>query len=663
MYLEKLLFYCMLSTSLFALGVSNPVDTQKAELIPVEVLSSSRGRPYYSNVSLSPDGMTIAYITNSKKVSALCIKGLGGSEKILISTQLGGIVSYHWTPDSTSILYVKEVGSGRQKLYGLNVINGKITCYTPNFTLCFSAFDSRRDIHDHVLVAFSKSKRSAPDLYTLTLSTGVLKLLLKNNGKIARFICDAGLEPRIAVSEDFSNLRSQTISISRFFNNEWVPIIKRTLNAADAAFNFEVYSLAEDNVSLYIIDGYGANTDRLVKLDILTGKIEVIAQDTCYNASDIFINDKGKLQAIAFERARKEWMPVDERFDKMYKAFDLFESACLDIVSHDAAQQRYIVRSVSDIHEGKFFMYDADMQKITHLFDQHPLLNGYAFAHVKPISFKSRDGLLIHGYLTLPARAERTMLPLVLYVHGGPYIRDIWGFDFISQLLANRGYAVLQINYRGSRGYGKDFERAAFKEWGRKMQDDLIDGVQWAINQKIADPAKIAIMGGSYGGYAALMGATETPDLFCCALAAGSPSNLHSYTTWALSELLRPGLLCKEEMVAKICDPCDVDFLKKYSPFFKVDAIKIPLFIAHGAQDPIVKVSQSDELVKMLRRRGKDYTYLRFKEEKHGIVYRENLVSYLSAIEQFLAKHLGGKCDYSSLYKQRKLQGRIPCRS
>jgi dipeptidyl aminopeptidase/acylaminoacyl peptidase len=261
---------------------------------------------------------------------------------------------------------------------------------------------------------------------------------------------------------------------------------------------------------------------------------------------------------------------------------------------------------------------------------------------MKPISFTSRDGWTIHGYLTLPPGKNKKNLPLVLNVHGGPWARDSWGYDPEAQWFANRGYACLQVNFRGSTGYGKNFLNAAVKEWGRKMHDDLVDAVNWAIEQGIADPKRIAIYGGSYGGYAALVGATFTPDLFCCAVDIVGPSNLitmiknippYWFTLQAI-EHKRVGNPDTEE-----------DFLKSRSPLFKVDQIKIPILIAHGANDPRVKQSEADQIVEAMKKKGIPYEYLLFPDEGHGFAKPENRIKFYAVAEKFLAKHLGGRFE------------------
>jgi dipeptidyl aminopeptidase/acylaminoacyl peptidase len=261
---------------------------------------------------------------------------------------------------------------------------------------------------------------------------------------------------------------------------------------------------------------------------------------------------------------------------------------------------------------------------------------------MEPISFTSRDGLTIHGYLTLPPGQERQRLPLVLNVHGGPQVRDGWGYNPEAQWLANRGYACLQVNYRGSSGYGKEFQNAGNHEWGGKMHDDLVDAVAWAVEQGFADPEKLAIYGGSYGGYAALVGATFTPDLFCCAVDIVGPSNLITL----LRSIPPYWSTFRASLYRRIGNPdTEEEFLKSRSPLFKVDQIKIPILIAQGANDPRVKQAESEQIVEAMKNKGIAYEYLLFPDEGHGFAKPENRLKFYAMAERFLAKHLRGRFE------------------
>ena len=326
----------------------------------------------------------------------------------------------------------------------------------------------------------------------------------------------------------------------------------------------------------------------------------------------------------------------------MQKDYDTILSLCAgDLVAMRGTYdgKKVLLGFEFDNKSVEYYAYNFDTKEATFLFYRNPELNNYQLAHMEPLSFVARDGLKIYGYLTCPI-VEKKNLPLVLYVHGGPFCRDSWGYDPVVQLLANRGCAVLQVNYRGSSGYGKTFLAAGNGEWGGKMQDDLIDGVQWALDRGIADPKKIAIFGGSYGGYAALVGATFTPDVFCCSIAMCAPSNLITVLQtlppyWSLAQW--------EQRIGKLSDE---KFLKSRSPLFSIENLRIPLLLAHGANDVRVKQSESEQFVAALQEKGIPYEYLLFPDEGHGLGRQENRMKYYAAVEKFLAQHLGTRFQH-----------------
>jgi dipeptidyl aminopeptidase/acylaminoacyl peptidase len=291
-----------------------------------------------------------------------------------------------------------------------------------------------------------------------------------------------------------------------------------------------------------------------------------------------------------------------------------------------------------------FYTYDRNTKEATFLFVHRTELEEYTLAPMEPISFTSRDGLAIHGYATFPPEKPRRSLPMILNVHGGPWARDVWGYHPEAQLFANRGYLCLQVNFRGSEGYGKEFLNAGNKEWGGKMHNDLIDAVNWAIDQGYADPDRIAIYGHSYGGYAALVGATFTPDVFACAAAGMGPSNLITF----INSVPPYWTTMIENMYKRIGDPrTEEDFLKERSPLFRVDQIEIPMLIAQGANDVRVKQAESEQIVQAMEEKGIEVEYILFEDEGHGFAKPENRLKFYGEVEEFLAKHLGGRFEPS----------------
>ena len=312
------------------------------------------------------------------------------------------------------------------------------------------------------------------------------------------------------------------------------------------------------------------------------------------------------------------------------------------IASRTLDDALWVVHYAQDTQPSSYYLYERAFQKLEFLFTTRSALEGATLAEMLPVAIPSRDGLTLNSYLTLPPGIEPRNLPLVMNVHGGPWVRDGWGYDPESQWLANRGYAILQVNYRGSSGFGKRFLHAGDREWGAKMHDDIIDAVNWAVEKGYADPAKVAIYGGSYGGYAALVGAAFTPDVFVCSVDIVGPSSLITLIN-SIPPYWEP---LKKVFIVRVGDPeSEREFLESRSPLFKADQIKCPLLIAQGANDPRVKQAESEQIVSALREKGKDVEYLLFEDEGHGFARPENRLKFYAAAERFLAKHLGGRYE------------------
>jgi dipeptidyl aminopeptidase/acylaminoacyl peptidase len=348
------------------------------------------------------------------------------------------------------------------------------------------------------------------------------------------------------------------------------------------------------------------------------------------------------VQAAAVQRARTEWIVLDDGVREDFEAIGDLGRGDFSVTSRDRADESWLVAVNSDDGGASFFAYDRRTKEGVHLFDARPELADYPLAKMEPIGFTSRDGLEVEGYLTLPPGAKTEGLPMVLNVHGGPWARDGWGYDPEAQWFANRGYACLQVNFRGSTGYGKDFLNAGNREWGGRMHDDLVDAVRWAVERGVADPERVAIYGGSYGGYAALAGVTFTPDLFRCAVDIVGPSNIITLIE-SVPPYWKPLIATFTERVGN--PKTEADFLKSRSPLFYVDKIKAPLLIAQGANDPRVKQAESEQIVAAMKERGIDHEYLLFEDEGHGFARPENRLKFYAAAEEFLAKHLGGRVE------------------
>jgi dipeptidyl aminopeptidase/acylaminoacyl peptidase len=330
-----------------------------------------------------------------------------------------------------------------------------------------------------------------------------------------------------------------------------------------------------------------------------------------------------------------------------------FQPGELNLLNRDNADEHWLVAYTSDREPVRYYAYERLTRSATYLFSNRPDLENYSLAPMKPVSIAARDGLEMTAYLTVPADSTGGPLPLVLNVHGGPWVRDTWGYDPEAQWLANRGYAVLQVNYRGSTGFGKSFHNAGNREWGAKMHDDLLDAVGWAVREGVADPKKVCIYGGSYGGYAALVGAAFTPDVFCCAIDIVGPSSIVTLIE-SIPPYWAPLMHSFRIRVGDI--ETEREFLESRSPLFKAEQIKIPMLIAQGANDPRVKQAESEQIVAALRAKGKHVEYLLFPDEGHGFARPQNRQAFYSAAEEFLARHLGGRAEPPSTQENELLE-------
>jgi dipeptidyl aminopeptidase/acylaminoacyl peptidase len=404
-----------------------------------------------------------------------------------------------------------------------------------------------------------------------------------------------------------------------------------------------VIGFTPDNQGVYLVSSVEANASRFVQVDLASGKKSVLAEDPQYDVGRVLRHPRKRTaDAVQFVRARREWVILDKSLDPDFEALRKVRDGDFHIVSRDLDDRTWIVAFEVDDGPVYYYAWDRGEKKATLLFSNRAALEKLRLARMRPVSFKARDGMTIHGYLTLPEGLEPKNLPLVLNVHGGPWWRDFWGYNPEAQWLANRGFAVLQINFRGSTGYGKAYLNAGDREWGGKMHNDLIDGKNWAVQQGVADPKKICIYGGSYGGYATLVGLTFTPDEFACGVDIVGISNIATFIRsippyWAPLKSIfakRVGNIETEE-----------EFLKARSPLYKADRIKVPLLIAQGANDPRVKKAESDQIVSAMRKNGKEVEYLLFPDEGHGFARPENRLKFYAAAEAFLAKHLGGRAE------------------
>ncbi len=607
------------------------------DLIPRTVLF---GNPDKWHVRLSPDGTHLSYLASYNGVSNIWIKELDGNKQPELITQdtNRGISSYSWSIDGNNLLYVQDQdGDENWRLYTISIKTKQVRCYTPFDKVQVRILASHKDFPDTLLISLNKDNPELHDVYKLTLSSGNLELLEKNPGSYAGWLTDRFLAIRGAVAINPEG--GKQVLLKNTETNCWQGLLswnqEDSQNSGPSHFSY-------DGKSLYFFSSKGSNTSQLLKYDLASHKQEVIAQDPSYDVSGFLVHrDTYEIQAVYFNKDRPSWIFLDKELEEHYNYLTTVQSGDIVYLGSDNDFTKSLVVYYDDTHDIAYYLYDHQKKHASYLFGMNPALNNYKLAPMESISFASRDGLTIHGYLTKPVGATGKV-PLVVHVHGGPRLRDNWGYSGEIQWLANRGYAILQVNYRGSSGFGKGFMHAGDREWGGKMQDDLVDGAHWAIAHGIADPKKIAIYGGSYGGYAALVGAVDNQDIFCCAVDVFGPSNLFSF----IDTIPPYWQLFKNELYQMVGHPeTDKDLLTARSPLFKAATIKMPLLIAHGANDARVKQAESEQIVKALKDNAIAHEYLLFPDEGHGFAKPENRLKFYAAAEKFLATHLGGRSE------------------
>src|SRR5215210_1540714 len=616
-------------------------DASTVPLIPRELLF---GNPEKMGPRLSPDGEHLAYLAPKDGVMNVWVGPVGspaGGEDFepVTDDRKRGIRVCFWAEDNRHIVYLQDEGGDENwRVHAVDASTQEDRDLTPFDEVRAQIVDSSRHFPDTLLVALNRENPELHDVYRLTLSTGDLDLAAKNPGNVAGWVVDAEFRVRAAVSATPDG--GFDLLLRDAEDADWRKIL--SWDKEDALSTAPV-GFTEDGGRMYLLDSRGANASRLVLLDPESGDTETLVEDSRYDVGRVLTDpETHEVQAAAIERARTEWVVLDDGIREDFEAIGSLDRGDFAVTRRDRADENWLVAFTADKGGASFYSYDRANKSGEHLFDARPDLAGYDLARMEPVSFTSRDGLIIEGYLTLPPGTPDGPLPMVLNVHGGPWVRDGWGYDPEAQWFANRGYACLQVNYRGSTGYGKAFLNAGNKEWGGRMHDDLVDAVGWAVEQGVADPDRVAIYGGSYGGFAALAGATFTPDLFRCAVDIVGPSSMITLIN-SIPPYWKPLLSTFHERVGN--PDTEEEFLRSRSPLFFVDRIKIPMLIAQGANDPRVKQAESEQIVAAMKEKGIDYEYLLFEDEGHGFARHENRLEFYAAAERFLAKHLGGRAE------------------
>ncbi|MBX2988386.1 MAG: S9 family peptidase [Bdellovibrionaceae bacterium] len=616
---------------LSAASVATAAKNEEPPRIPVRDFFKN---PEITSFVISNDGHWLAYLKPWEKRMNIFVRPVGGGEeKRLTSMKDRDVAGFFWKGES--VLYVRDFGGDENfHVFSVNVKTGAEKELTPYAGVRAEMVDDLRDVSDsEVLLSHNRRNPEVFDVYRVNVKSGVEKMVAQNPGKVAGWMTDHQGKVRVAVESDGVNTR---VLYRDNEKQKFRPI--KTLSFKDS---FEPLLFTFDNKRLYVSSNLGRDKKSIVEYDPRTDKeIRVVYQHPDNDVSQPLVSQKRKLLTGAMVVT---WKPNYVFFDPQREALHRrIESKLPDeeirYVSNNKDEDLFVVRTAADDSMGAYYLYDAKKDSLKELAKLGTHLPAGQLATMRPIQYLSRDGLVINGYLTLPKGIPAKNLPVVVNPHGGPWHRDVWRYNPEAQLLANRGYAVLQMNFRGSTGYGRKFWEASFKEWGRKMQDDVSDGVGWLIEQGIANPKKICIYGGSYGGYATLAGLAFTPNLYACGVDYVGVSNLFTFMK-TIPPYWKPFL---DQMYQMVGDPVkDKDMMQAASPVFHVDKIRAPLLIAQGAKDPRVNKDESDQMVAALRKRGIDVPYIVKEDEGHGFRNEENRFEFYEAMEKFLEKHLG----------------------
>ncbi len=629
------LFAIFLSIALTFFILSCAPKEQESTLIPMRDFFKN---PEKTAFQLSPDGEHIALFKSWQNRLNIHVQKIGEAQETRITSATErDIAGYVWASNNR-IAYVQDkAGDENFKLYAVNVDGSNLKELTPFEKIRVQIVDELKDNDEEMLIQMNKRDPRVFDVYLINISSGDMKMVAQNPGSVVGWMTDHDGRLRIALTTDGVN----TSVLYRDTDNDNF----QTLITTNFRETFAPAFFTFDNKNLYVASNLGRDRTAFYEYDIKNKKnVNLIYEHPEVDVAVLLKSDKRKkVTGIAYITDRRHYEFFDEDRkqlqDDLEKRLPGYEVV---VASMSRDETKALVRTYSDRSLGAYYYLDRSTGDFQKLADVSPWLNEAVLAEMKPIFYTSRDGLTIHGYLTLPKDVKPTNLPVVVNPHGGPWGRDAWGFNPEVQFLANRGYAVLQMNFRTSTGYGRKFWEAGFKQWGLAIQDDITDGVQWLIDQGIANPKRIGIYGGSFGGYATLAGVTFTPDLYACGVDYVGISNL-----FTLINSIPPYWEPMREMFYEMMGhpEKDKDLYTRISPIFHADKIKVPLLVAQGANDPRVNKQESDQIVEALKKRGIEVLYMVKENEGHGFRNEENRFDFYRAMEEFLGKHLGGQVE------------------
>ena len=608
---------------------SATTTSSRTKLIPLRDFFRN---PEQSGFQVSPDGNSISFMQPYQSRMNVFVQPRTGREIVRVTSEIERDVAGYFWKGSNRIVYLKDFkGDENFHLVAVDADGKNLVDLTPFEKVRAGIVDDLYDDDDAMIVSLNRRNPEVFDVYRVDLNTKELTLIAENPGNVTGWVTDHTGCIRLALVTDGVN---SSILHRPDENTDFKTVITTNFKEQIQPLFFDF-----DNKLLFASSNINRDKAAIVRVDPATAKEEsVIFQHPEVDVSGLGWSRKRKIytevQFVTWKRERKffdaEMKSIQKDLEKQLPGYEV------DLQSSNKDENIFVVAAWSDRTMGTRYLYEAASKKLTKLAEIAPWLPAGDLSEVKPITYEARDGLTIHGYLTLPHGGGKN-LPLVVNPHGGPWARDSWGYNPEVQFLVNRGYAVLQINFRGSTGYGRAFWEASFKEWGKKMQDDVTDGVKYAIAQGIADPKRICIYGGSYGGYCTLAGLAFTPDLYACGVDYVGVSNLFTFLK-TVPPYWKPMLDMFYEMVGN--PETDKALLAEASPVMHADNIRVPLFIAQGAQDPRVNVDESDQMVAALKKHGIPVEYLVKENEGHGFHNEENRFEFYEAMETFLKKYL-----------------------
>ena len=622
-------------------------DLSQVPLIPRATLF---GNPIRSQGRISPDGTQFAFIAPRDGVMNLWVAPIGdvAAARPLTAEKIRPIRQYFWAPDSRQLLFVNDSGGDENfLLYGVDTATATVRALTPFKKTRVQIVQVSPAVKDRILIGINNRDPKWHDVYSLNLASGKLTPVLVNTGDYSGFIADQNLVLR-AASKSRDDGGSDYYRIVR---NKVAPTSFEQVGLDDSLLTAPV-GFTADGKTLYWIDSRDRETAALIAQDTATGTKTIIGSDPRADIGDAIADPRtGRVLAYGVDYLRNEWKPLDPAVGADLAFLEQQLKGDIAVTSATLANDKWTVAVDPVTAPSSVWLYDRATRGLTKLYTPRPALESMPLAAMHPVEITSRDGLTLPSYLTLPPGSDADgngrpdhPVPLVLLVHGGPWGRDTFGFDGIHQLLANRGYAVLATNFRASTGFGKRFVAAGNLQWGRAMHDDLIDATDWAVANGVTTPDKVAIMGGSYGGYATLAGVTMTPDKFACGVDIVGPSNLETL----LKTIPAYWAAIRTQFYKRMGDPNTAEglaVLKRASPLYYADKIIKPLLIGQGANDPRVNIAESEQIVKAMKARSIPVTYVVFPDEGHGFARPANNLAFYGITEQFLSRCLGGRAE------------------